>query len=361
MARWHVVVTVSREGSAPATLRLDRSPITVGGASDSDVVLAGSHVSRAHALVTLSGGRLEYRDRSTNGSFVNGRRIEEVVLRDGDVVTVPPYRLTFSLVPAVDGAQATSVPSVQDTHAAGVADVPAGPSALFRLRLIKGPAMLQGRIFPLAAAARQSPTLVGRAADAQICLDLPSVSRRHAVLTQLPGGEWQVADAGSRNGLTVNGQVVTTASLRDGDRIGIGPDIDALFERAAQTRADELPSADGALVLSTRPSSIDGTVLVMCVAGRLDGYNYSEFRDRLNQVIDAGHHRLLLDFAACLFCDHVGLSVVLSAKTALDKQRGALCLIGVDRQLREGLSLLRLDGLLAVEADEPSGVRRLMR
>ena len=93
----------------------------------------------------------------------------------------------------------------------------------------------------------------------------------------------------------------------------------------------------------------------------MDGYNYAEFRERINGLIDAGNHLLILDFARCVFCDHVGLSVVLSAKTALDKQRGGLCLMGVDGKLRDGLSLLRLDTLLAVEADEASAVRRLVR
>jgi anti-anti-sigma factor len=101
--------------------------------------------------------------------------------------------------------------------------------------------------------------------------------------------------------------------------------------------------------------------MVVGVNGRVDGYNYAGFREQVNQVIDAGNHLLVIDFEKCVFCDHVGLSVVLSAKTALDKQRGGLCLIGVDARLRDGLSLLRLDNLLSVEPDEAAAVKRLVR
>ena len=113
--------------------------------------------------------------------------------------------------------------------------------------------------------------------------------------------------------------------------------------------------------MTHRRSALHGAVMVIGISGRVDGYNYAEFREQVNQLIDAGNHLLILDFERCVYCDHVGLSVVLSAKTTLDKQRGGLCLIGVDAKLRDGLSLLRLDTLLAVEADEGAAVRRLVR
>src|SRR6187549_94901 len=90
MARWHVTVTVGRDGFDDVVLRFDRSPITIGASAASDVVLAGPHVSRAHATLTVSGGKVLYRDRSSNGSFLNGRRIDEVSPGPEEVVTIPP-------------------------------------------------------------------------------------------------------------------------------------------------------------------------------------------------------------------------------------------------------------------------------
>ena len=46
-------------------------------------------VSRRHAIFVRRGGRTKVLDdRSLNGTFVNGRRVEEAELRDGDVVVL---------------------------------------------------------------------------------------------------------------------------------------------------------------------------------------------------------------------------------------------------------------------------------
>ena len=53
----------------------------------------------------------------------------------------------------------------------------------------------------------------------------PGVSRLHAVLTAGPDGTWTVTDAGSDNGIRVNGRDVPpdeAVPLRHGDRIHLG-------------------------------------------------------------------------------------------------------------------------------------------
>ncbi|MCJ7624093.1 MAG: FHA domain-containing protein, partial [Anaerolineaceae bacterium] len=68
--------------------KMDR--ITVGRASDNDVVLNHPLVSRYHALIEKMGGRFRLRDlESTNGVFVNGVRIQkESWLTEGDTITI---------------------------------------------------------------------------------------------------------------------------------------------------------------------------------------------------------------------------------------------------------------------------------
>jgi hypothetical protein len=65
-------------------------------------------------------------------------------------------------------------------------------------------------------------TRIGRSATAEIRLDDPTVSRRHAVLVRTPKGELRVLDDRSLNGVFVNGQSVEWSRLVDGDEIGIG-------------------------------------------------------------------------------------------------------------------------------------------
>jgi anti-anti-sigma factor len=360
MARWEITVVVEGERLGEVTLRFSHSPVTIGGAASNDVVLAGPHVSRSHAIVAITGDRLVYQDRSRNGSFVNNQPIRETTLQPGDVVVVPPYRMKFALVASND--EGTRPLPASSLSAPGPA--PAKTTAA-SLRLVHAPGGLLNQSFVLDEKRPGDALTIGRTVEADICLDVPSVSRNHATLAAVGRGRWKISDQGSRNGIAVNGASVDAAVLVDGDRIAFGPDVTAVFEQGEVAEPGSPPApADPdtqALTLTERRSAFDGAVMIVSVRGRIDGYNYAEFRERLNRLIDAGEHLLAVDFSQCAFCDHVGLGVVLSTKTALDQHRGRLCLIGVDDRLREGMALLRLDTLLAMEADEEAAVRRLLR
>jgi pSer/pThr/pTyr-binding forkhead associated (FHA) protein len=68
-----------REGE---TLRIGRSPAA-------DIVLDDPSVSRRHAVIVYRGGRtMILDDRSLNGVFVNGERVGEAALSDGDGLAV---------------------------------------------------------------------------------------------------------------------------------------------------------------------------------------------------------------------------------------------------------------------------------
>jgi hypothetical protein len=62
---------------------------------------------------------------------------------------------------------------------------------------------------------------IGRAAECEIALDDPQVSRQHARL-QSRNGVLLLADAGSTNGTRVNGQRIREVALGVGDRIEVG-------------------------------------------------------------------------------------------------------------------------------------------
>ena len=62
---------------------------------------------------------------------------------------------------------------------------------------------------------------IGRSPAADILLDDPSVSRRHAVIIHR-GGRAVLLDDRSLNGVWVNGERVGEAQLKDGDAIVIG-------------------------------------------------------------------------------------------------------------------------------------------
>ncbi|HET7418602.1 MAG TPA: FHA domain-containing protein [Solirubrobacterales bacterium] len=63
---------------------------------------------------------------------------------------------------------------------------------------------------------------IGRCARADICLDDPSVSRRHAIIATDPGCPPRVLDDRSLNGVFVNGRKTDWAELKPGDDLTIG-------------------------------------------------------------------------------------------------------------------------------------------
>jgi predicted nucleic acid-binding Zn-ribbon protein len=65
-------------------------------------------------------------------------------------------------------------------------------------------------------------TRIGRSAAADIRLDDPSVSRRHALIVSEAPKSLRVLDDRSLNGVHVNGETVEWARLGDGDELEIG-------------------------------------------------------------------------------------------------------------------------------------------
>jgi hypothetical protein len=65
-------------------------------------------------------------------------------------------------------------------------------------------------------------TRIGRSATADIRLDDPSVSRRHALIVSELPDSLRVLDDRSLNGVFLNGEIVEWARVADGDELAIG-------------------------------------------------------------------------------------------------------------------------------------------
>jgi hypothetical protein len=91
---------------------LDREWTRVGRSLAADVRFDDPTVSRRHALIVRQAdGVRVLDDRSLNGVFVNGERVEWRVLADGDEIVVGRYRLHF--LEAMEAGLPTSVESVE--------------------------------------------------------------------------------------------------------------------------------------------------------------------------------------------------------------------------------------------------------
>ena len=78
------------------SVTIDQRVIVIGRSSDCDVQLDDANVSRRHAEVRHIGDGYSLVDLgSTNGTEVNGQRIQETALMNGDVIAVGTTRITF--------------------------------------------------------------------------------------------------------------------------------------------------------------------------------------------------------------------------------------------------------------------------
>jgi predicted nucleic acid-binding Zn-ribbon protein len=94
------------DGDETKAVALTREWTRIGRSLAADVRFDDPTVSRRHALVVRQAdGVRVLDDRSLNGVFVNGERVEWRALHDGDEILVGRYRLTFVSVPVAAAAQ----------------------------------------------------------------------------------------------------------------------------------------------------------------------------------------------------------------------------------------------------------------
>lgn len=99
----------------------DQAPsgaLTVGRATDNDIVISDVLASRHHAMLIPTPLGTEIRDsRSINGTFVNGVRIGSAILTEGDIVTIGNIDLAYTggtLVRSTEAATRTGGLEVRD-------------------------------------------------------------------------------------------------------------------------------------------------------------------------------------------------------------------------------------------------------
>ena len=84
--------------------------------------------------------------------------------------------------------------------------------------------------------------VIGRGADADLRINDPGVSRRHAEIRVMPGANApsvSIVDLGSTNGMLVNGQRVQQAQLDDGADVKIGnTSLTVRFVRSREDGSD---------------------------------------------------------------------------------------------------------------------------
>jgi uncharacterized RDD family membrane protein YckC/predicted nucleic acid-binding Zn ribbon protein len=106
---------VNPTSSSRKEIPLPRTLLSIGRDPSNDLVLPDAMVSRRHAVIEYRGNQFYLRDcNSSNGSVVNGDRVSERSLRDGDLLAIGTARLLFrdDLQIEDPGAKVVQHPSV---------------------------------------------------------------------------------------------------------------------------------------------------------------------------------------------------------------------------------------------------------
>lgn len=77
---------------------IDNNGVILGRAASADINIPGSKISRYQAKIFLSDGKLVIEDlNSTNGTFVNEKRVDRTVLNDNDKIRLANIGLTLNI------------------------------------------------------------------------------------------------------------------------------------------------------------------------------------------------------------------------------------------------------------------------
>ncbi|HEY1477125.1 MAG TPA: FHA domain-containing protein [Chthoniobacterales bacterium] len=133
--------------------------------------------------------------------------------------------------------------------------------------------------------------IVGRAAEVDLILSHPEVSRRHCRILR-EGENWFVEDLGSQRGTAVNGSRISgRTALRPGDQIQVGPVLLVLgVSPEESSTAAELVNPVGSVVYKGKPAeSISlGSDLIFGRSGEVDVLLSDPVVSRRHAMIESG-------------------------------------------------------------------------
>ncbi|HHO76978.1 MAG TPA: FHA domain-containing protein [Deltaproteobacteria bacterium] len=215
--------------------------VSIGRHTSCDVIFPRefSVISRRHARIEREGNRFKITDQSTNGTFVNGKQIEQAYLKDGDVImfsdggpkasflahilkdrleevsgdTTPMSYPQDVSTPA--GQSAPTPPArdiIQETPEPPTPATPASPPSLQEtpktsdadsvpIEKVQAPLIVQ--YGPTLNSFKELPITIGTDPTSNLMLPHPAITKRHAQIFFARGQYW-IKDLSGTNCISVN-------------------------------------------------------------------------------------------------------------------------------------------------------------
>ncbi len=198
-------------------------------------------ISRNHADIIREGNRFKLVDHSSNGTFVNGKKVKEVYLKDGDVLTIAEGGPKVSFLTQVKEAETSQpskpspepeIPQPKEPTPPPISpdQVPAAPKPKTKLRDtsklsyqdVNVPLVIQ--YGPTLRSYKKVPVTIGRHPSCDFQLDHPGILDRHAEIFYVDNQYW-LKDLTGQGVISVNGMRVDMGSpLNPEDELALTPE-----------------------------------------------------------------------------------------------------------------------------------------
>jgi len=194
----------------------------VVGRKGADLAIDDKAISRNHCeLIKRESGWWIKDIESTNGTFVNNKKIEEARLHHLDEIRVGKTILLFAeteapeeRAPVEEDEDSLDVTRVDEKAREKERPLPKGSE--FYLEYMTGTKKSRSEKLD------KSVVILGRGEEADLQIDDPGVSRKHGAIEILSRDQIYISDLASQNGIWLNGMRIRNTRLIHGDLLRLG-------------------------------------------------------------------------------------------------------------------------------------------
>jgi pSer/pThr/pTyr-binding forkhead associated (FHA) protein len=178
-------------------------------------------VSRRHAQIVREGNRFKLIDQSANGTFVNGKRVKEAYLKDGDVLIFaeggPKVSFLTKIVERQHEIEGIPLPSSPQEPKIAEVETPSIAQAQSESNLAEGISIQEVHVplviqfGPTIQSFKKLPVTIGKNPNCDLSMNHPAVLDRHAQIFFTQDQYW-IKDLTGQMLISINGQPVNFQS-----------------------------------------------------------------------------------------------------------------------------------------------------
>jgi pSer/pThr/pTyr-binding forkhead associated (FHA) protein len=202
---------------------LEQEVYTIGRKADNDIVIDNLAVSGFHAKLVKEGETVYLEDQnSTNGTFVNGKKVAKCALNNGDVVLIGTHTIEFFAGTRPSEASKTGVRarSMDETVLLSPTDQQKIMVSTEKLEVIGGLVIMEGSTDKREYELKERICTIGKDESAVVRLKGFFAPKVAALINRRKDGYFITPSGGKE--LKVNGnKVAARQDLKDGDMIEV--------------------------------------------------------------------------------------------------------------------------------------------